>query len=230
MTWLKVCSVSALMVLTATLAVWATPTDYLANIKHREPLMTHIKPVLGSWQLAKTSDVLVTSAVLDEKLDSAYTDRLSETYFNADNQKVMLSVAYSENQRSGLAVHLPEACYPAQGFEVLEKRSLPLMLADGRQLQVKYMKTQRANRVEPLLYWTVAGERLYRNNIERKQVTVEYGLNNIIPDGLVFRVSTIEADEETALNNMTDFVRDFYRHLAVSEKPRFFGAELTQSH
>ncbi|MCX4189092.1 exosortase C-terminal domain/associated protein EpsI [Methylophaga sp. OBS3] len=228
MSWLKVSVVSVLMLMTATLAVWATPTDYLVNIKPREPLTKVIKPAIGNWQLDPTSHVLITSAVLDEKLASAYTDVISETYFNKENQKVMLSVAYSDNQRNGLAVHLPEACYPAQGFEILEKRELPVTLNNGRQLNLTYMKTKRGSRVEPLVYWTMAGETLYRNDFERKQVSIKYALDNIIPDGLVFRVSTISADDEMALDMITDFVRDFDSSLAESDKPRFFGTELAQ--
>lgn len=225
MTWLKVSIVSLLMLLTATLAVWATPSDFLVDIKPREPLQSFAKPVIGSWQKDNSSRVLITNAVLDDKLQQAYTDLISETYFNADNQKVMLSVAYSDNQRDGLAVHLPEACYPAQGFEILQKKQIPLTLDDGRQLNIQYMKTRRGNRVEPLVYWTIAGEHQYRNNFERKQVAIEYALNNIIPDGLIFRVSAIESDEEAALAIITDFVRDFESNVAASDKPRFFGTQ-----
>lgn len=225
MSWLKVSFVSVLMLLTATLAAWATPTDYLVDIKPRDPLHNFIKPMIGNWQLDHSSRVLITNAVLDEKLESAYTDLISETYMNTDNKKVMLSVAYSDNQRDGLAVHLPEACYPAQGFEILEKKEIPLTLNDGRQLNIKYMKTQRGNRIEPLVYWTIAGDHLYRNNLERKQVAIEYALNNIIPDGLVFRVSTIESDDEAALDIITDFVRGFDSSVASPDKSRFFGMD-----
>lgn len=229
MTWLKVSTVSVLMLLTAGLAIWATPSDYLVDIKPREPLQSFAKPVIGSWQLDESSRVLITNAVLDDKLERAYTDLISETYLNADNKKVMLSVAYSDNQRDGLAVHLPEACYPAQGFEILERKQIPLTLNDGRQLNIQYMKTQRGKRVEPLVYWTIAGDQQYRNNFEKKQVAIEYAFDNIIPDGLVFRVSTIEPDDTAALAIMTDFVRDFESNVAASDKSRFFGTQISQS-
>ncbi|MTI62587.1 exosortase C-terminal domain/associated protein EpsI [Methylophaga sp.] len=227
MSWLKASTLCVLMILTATMAVLATPTDYLANIKHRDPLESYIEPRLDDWQLDRGSRVLVTNAVLDEKLESAYSDLISETYQNAENKKVMLSVAYSDNQRNGLAVHSPEACYPAQGFEILERKQFPMTLNDGKQITVRYMKTQRGKRIEPLVYWTMAGEQLYRNNLERKQVSIQYALNNIIPDGLIFRVSTIEADEAAALNVITDFIRDFHNSLAQTEQSRFFGTEST---
>lgn len=229
MTWLKTSIVSLLMLLTATLAVWATPSDYLVDIKPRKPLQSFAKPVIGSWHLDKSSRVLITNAVLDDKLQQAYTDLISETYLNADNQKVMLSVAYSDNQRDGLAVHLPEACYPAQGFEILQKQQIPLTLNDGRQLNIQYMKTRRGNRIEPLVYWTIAGDRQYRNNFERKQVAIEYAFDNIIPDGLVFRVSTIESDDKAALAIIKDFVRDFESNMAATDKSRFFGTQITES-
>ncbi len=223
MSWFKASSLCALMIITASVAVWATPTDYLADIKHRETLNNYVEPQLDDWQLDRGSRVLVTNAVLDEKLESAYSDLLSETYRNADNKKVMLSVAYSDNQRNGLAVHSPEACYPAQGFKILERKQFPMTLNDGKQITVRYMKTQRGNRIEPLVYWTIAGEHLYRNNLEKKQLAIEYAMDNIIPDGLIFRVSTIEADEKVALAAITDFIRDFHDSLAETEQPRFFG-------
>lgn len=223
MSWSKASFLCVLMIVTASVAVWATPTDYLAEIKHREPLSNYVEPQLDDWRLDNGSKVLVTNAVLDEKLQSAYSDLVSETYQNPDNKKVMLSVAYSDNQRNGLAVHSPEACYPAQGFEILERKQFPMTLNDGKQIMVRYMKTKRGKRIEPLVYWTMAGEHLYQNNLERKQLSIQYALNNIIPDGLIFRVSTIEADEEAALAVISDFIRDFHNSLAQAEKDRFFG-------
>lgn len=227
MSWLKASFLCALMIVTASVAVWATPTDYLADIKHRAPLNSFIEPQLADWQLDRDNQVLVTNAVLDEKLQSAYSDLLNETYRNADNRKVMLSVAYSDNQRNGLAVHSPEACYPAQGFEILERSQFPVTLDDGSQLNVRYMKTKRGSRIEPLLYWTTAGDYLYHNNLERKQLSIQYALENIIPDGLIFRVSMIEADEEIALGYLNDFIQEFYDSLSEEERSRFFGQNNT---
>lgn len=221
--WRKVSILSAVMVLIAIAAVWATPTEYLSNIKQREPLINYVEPSFDNWNKDDKNQVLITSAVLDEKLESAYSDLISEAYLNTENKRVMLSVAYSDNQRNGLAVHLPEACYPAQGFEILEEKKIPITLNDGSQLTAKYMKTKRGSRVEPLIYWTVAGEYLYGNDFERKEISIKYALKNIIADGLIFRISMVEPDEDVALSHMNDFIKDFYDSLSEIQKSRFFG-------
>jgi len=227
MSWLKTAVLLALMLLSATLSVWATPTEYLSKMKQRKPLQSYIEPSLDNWQIDNANQVLVTSAVLDEKLQSAYADLLNEHYVNEENKRIMLSVAYSDNQRNGLAVHLPEACYPAQGFEILDVEYIPIRLNNGHKITVEYMNTQRGSRIEPLIYWTVSGEHIYQNNFERKRLSIEYALNNIIPDGLIFRVSTNDSNKEMALEIMTDFVRDFYSSIPEDQKSRFFGQENT---
>lgn len=228
MSWFKVSVLSSAMMLIAAVAVWATPTQYLVDIKHRAPLSDVVKPALKDWQRDDANQVLITSAVLDEKLQSAYADLVSETYLNPDKKRIMLSVAYSDNQRNGLAVHLPDACYPAQGFEILEKKQIPVTLSDGKTLTVNYMKTRRGARIEPLIYWTLAGDHVYRNDVERKQLTIEYALNNLIPDGLIFRVSTIDSEGTAALAMMTDFIKAFYSSLTLADKTRFFGTDIAE--
>jgi EpsI family protein len=223
MSWQKVSLLSVVMLLMAIIAMWATPTEYLSNIKQREPLINYIESTLDNWKKDDTNQVLITSAVLDEKLESAYSDLINEAYLNTENKRVMLSVAYSDNQRNGLAVHLPEACYPAQGFEILEEKKIPITLNDGSQLIAKYMKTKRGSRIEPLIYWTVAGEYLYGTDFERKEISIKYALKNIIADGLIFRVSMVEPDDDVALSYMNDFIKDFYDGLVEKGQSRFFG-------
>lgn len=55
---------------------------------------------------------------LANNLDKLYSQTLTRTYINNDGYRIMLSVAYGENQLSSdvTQVHRPEFCYVAQGF------------------------------------------------------------------------------------------------------------------
>src|SRR6185295_11767480 len=70
---------------------------------------------IGEWRLLP-QDGQVVNPQTKELLDKLYSQLLSRTYVNASGYRVMLALAYGDDQRGDLQAHKPEVCYPAQGF------------------------------------------------------------------------------------------------------------------
>jgi EpsI family protein len=61
-------------------------------------------------------------------------------------------------------------------------------------------------RNEPITYWIRVGDSLTRGWLEQKVTAIAYGLSGKIPDGLLFRVSTISNDEQDAYRIQQEFL------------------------
>ncbi|MFN9744998.1 MAG: exosortase C-terminal domain/associated protein EpsI, partial [Betaproteobacteria bacterium] len=137
-----------------------------------------------------------------------YTQTLSRAYVNSRGTVVMLSIAYGDDQRAAMAVPFPEVCYPAQGFQVRSHRLDSVATPHGT-LPVRRLETELSRqRYEPVTYWVTIGDRISLGGFERRMIELEYGLQRIIPDGLLFRVSSINRDSAQAFRDQDAFTRD----------------------
>ena len=80
-------------------------------------------------------------------------------------------------------------------------------------------------RHEPITYWAVVGERSFRGGSKKKLAEIHYGLQGIIPDGLLFRVSSVDGDSARAYTIQDGFVRDIEQAVAANSRGRFFGSD-----
>jgi len=216
---------AAVMLCAAILANQARPTKFLATIAQRQPLATEIPKVFKHWSKLPTDIVTVLDPTKQAVLDYLYSETLSANYVNANNQLLMLSVAYGKDQSEKHELHKPDLCYPAQGFTILEERDFPLKLDAHRSIFVRYLKAQKGQRIEPLIYWTTAGNYVYHNSLQQRIIKFKYGRDNIIPDGMIVRVSILTNDSAVALAAMTDFVEDWYATIPEIQRSRYFGNE-----
>ena len=103
----------------------------------------------GEWIELPNRSVQVVNPQTKELLDKLYSQILTRTYVNSDGYRIMLSLAYGDDQRGGLQAHRPEVCYPAQGFK-LGSRSKTVALPtpygaiDVRRLTTSLGSRQRA--------------------------------------------------------------------------------------
>ncbi|MEO8038328.1 MAG: exosortase-associated protein EpsI, B-type, partial [Betaproteobacteria bacterium] len=151
-----------------------------------------------------------------------YSQTLARTYINSKGDRVMLSVAYGGDQSDAMQVHKPEICYPAQGFSVVSILTTYLATQFG-QLPVKRLVAVHGARVEPITYWITVGDRVARTGWEQKIAQLRYGLTGKIPDGLLFRVSSIDRDEARAYEIQSEFVRSVLSSLTASDRARLVG-------
>ncbi len=195
------------MLVAAGLAVALTPRLKLADQGQTIRLEAMIPKQFGEWELEETMASLIVSPDVQALLDSIYSQTLTRNYVNDKGERIMLSIAYGNDQSYSTQVHRPEMCYPAQGFEIksMSKGSIDF---SGAKLPVMKLVATQGLRIEPITYWVMIGGSAVRGNMEQHFARLRYGLTGKIPYGLVVRVSTISANESQSYRTQEQFVRD----------------------
>ncbi|NDV13135.1 exosortase-associated protein EpsI, B-type [Crenobacter caeni] len=208
----------------AALAAWAaTPTRLLAAGRPAAALSAQLPQAFGAWRVDEGAARQVVNPQQQSELARIYADTLSRVYVNDEGQRIMLSLAYGRDQRDGMELHYPEVCYPAQGFREQAARDATLALP-GRQMPVRELfMTLGGYRREPVTYWSLVGDEVVRGRRSKKMAEMAYGLSGVVPDGLLFRVSSIGPDDAASYALHHDFVHALYGALDESARDRFFG-------
>jgi EpsI family protein len=173
----------------------------------------------GDWQMVRSNGNTVVNPQTQEILDKLYSQVLTRSYVNSKGYVIMLSLAYGDDQRGGLQTHRPEVCYPAQGFKLAQEQSVDIETSFGK-IAGKRLDTQLRNRHEPLTYWLTVGSRPITSDFERRLTEMRLALTGQIPDGLLFRISSIDPDINPAgaWRQQAEFVEALLS--AVPEKDR----------
>jgi EpsI family protein len=134
----------------------------------------------------------------------------------------MLSLAYGDDQRGGLAAHKPEVCYPAQGFALLGMNEFALQTPFG-EIAAKRLNTSLGQRREPVTYWFAVGDTAIKNRVQQRLVEIKLGLTGQIPDGLLFRVSSIDDSPVNAYAQQDAFIKELLGAVPASDRKRLSG-------
>ena len=213
----------ALMVLASGLTKVLTPTVHLSKSRPALELGTAIPLQFGEWKEERNLASVVVNPQMEATIKKIYTQTLSRTYINHNGERIMLSIAYGNDQRDGVALHYPEVCYPAQGFQVISSRQGVLVTAQGA-IPVQRLETNFANkRFEPVTYWTTVGDETVTGGISKKIAEMRYGLKGEIPDGLIFRISSINTDTQAAFALQESFAKVLLNELQPDMRLRFAG-------
>ena len=189
--------VLALMFAASALAYALKPTQKLADLHPREKIDTLLPQQFGEWRSVPTAHIVLADPRMTETLGRIYTETVSRTYVDSRGRLVMLSIAYGDNQRDSMSMHYPEVCYPAQGFQTRSIRKELLGTSFGP-IEVKRLEMVLGQRNEPVTYWTMIGEHATLGGTGKKLNEMRYSLKGIIPDGLLFRVSSVGRETEIA--------------------------------
>lgn len=216
------------MITAALLAAMLTPTEMAADVNPPLNLKTMIPKQFGEWQQVQDLDIISgpddtnpnDKNALSEKL---YAQTLARTYVNARGEQIMLTIAYGKDQRNGMQVHKPEACYPAQGFKITQHSTGVLDLAAKTRIPVIRMVAVQHTRIEPITYWTIVGDQIAVESLKWKFARFKYGLTGKVPDGLLFRVSSIDPDPTHAFAAQAAFIRTLLNALDSSARTRIMG-------
>jgi EpsI family protein len=200
-----------LMLACSALAAWLTPTILMAEQRsHPLNLEQDVPNAFGPW-LAEDTSIGVVNPQAQEVLDRIYTQVLARSYVNAQTgQRIMLSIAYGADQRrrEGTQLHQPEICYPAQGFQIEANKATSIQLQGGA-IPVRRLETNLGRvRHEMVTYWTMTGDVAVATAIDRKYTEFKYGMSGLVPDGLLFRVSSIGPIPENEYAGQVEFLRD----------------------
>lgn len=218
----KALTVLVLASAAAALAHVATPRVKLADLNPPLDLAVMFPPNFDGWRVDVNMPVILPAPDVQAKLNAIYNQVLSRTYVDRQGRRIMLSVAYGGDQSDGMSVHLPEVCYPAQGFQVISRRNSGLVLAGG-QIPIVRLVTRLGSRVEPVIYWITVGNTVVADRTQQKLAKIRYGLNGQIPDGMLVRVSSIDSDSERAFELQRDFIEELLSAMPSAARARVAG-------
>jgi len=215
-------AMAALMFAASGAAIVARPGAKLANELPAITLESAIPRQFGDWREAPPGIVQVVNPQTQELLDKIYSQILTRTYVSANGYRIMLSIAYGSDQRGALQAHKPESCYPAQGFVVQKTEDASLATAFG-DIPVRRLFTTLGPRQEPVTYWFTVGDTAIQGKLQKRLANLRYGLTGRIPDGMLFRVSSIDPDPAQAYRFQDLFVNQLLAAVSPDERKRLSG-------
>jgi EpsI family protein len=201
----------------------AIPTERVDN-KQAKPaidLEALVPQSFGPWKVVPAPAMAVNPQT-QALLDRLYSQILARTYVHQDGYAIMLSLSYGADQRGSLEAHKPEVCYPAQGFSVDSTERTRLTTSFGA-IEAQRLATHMGQRKEPLIYWFTLGSQNVQNRLEKRLVELKMALTGQIPDGLLFRVSSIDPDTSGAWQRQEQFVNDLLQQVDVVARARLAG-------
>ncbi len=144
---------------------------------------------VGEWHMVDAAPDVALTRGGAQVAERVYDNVLTRTYERArDGAVLWLVVASGRDQRADLALHLPELCYRASGFEVEPQGLAPLAHA-GVRGEVRRVLARSRERLEPVSYWVVMGGEVVTGLFDQKLRQLWYGLTGQIRRGTLVRVS-----------------------------------------
>jgi EpsI family protein len=216
---------SGLMLLGVATAKALTPKTRRSDVLGPLDLAAAVPINFGNWQVDKNAARMIVDPQTQATIDRTYTQTLSRVYVNTSTgQRIMLSLAYgAELTDTGVGLHYPEVCYPAQGFKVTSTAPVILTFPQGsikaRQLETVYGD----NRFEPVTYWTMIGPKTEYAGVDRKMAEIKMGLLGEKPDGLLFRISSISKKSAPAFELQKSFIEALLAATTPTSRARLTG-------
>jgi EpsI family protein len=214
--------IATLMCAASVGAIVARPGTKAADLGPAISLETIVPKQFGDWREEPQRIVEVINPQTQEYLDKLYSQILTRTYVNAGGYRIMLSLAYGTDQRGGLQAHKPEFCYPAQGFTLHRNEASQLATPFGA-IPAQRLFTSRGPREEPVTYWFTVGDKAIQGKLQKRLVDLRYGLTGRIPDGMIFRVSSIDPDQVRANQLQDQFINQLLQAVSPAERKRLSG-------
>ena len=200
-------TLAALMCCTSLAGFAIRPSAKVADSTNAVSLERIVPRTFGEWRELADQEVQVVNPQTQELLNKLYSQLLTRTYVNKQGYRIMLSMAYGDDQRGGLQAHRPEVCYPAQGFKVGKIADGPLATAYGN-IDARRLTTSFGARNEPVTYWLTVGDQVIKSDFDKRIAQLRMGLTGQIPDGLLFRISSIDNDSARAFEIQQKFAAD----------------------
>lgn len=188
-------------------------------------LESAVPNVFSDWTELAEQSVQVVNPQTKELLDKLYSQLLTRSYINKQGYRIMLSMAYGDDQRGGLQAHRPEICYPAQGFKLSKVEDGKLETIYGK-IDVRRISTSLGTRNEPVTYWLTVGNQVIRSTFDKRIAEIRLGLTGQIPDGLLFRVSSIDGDSTRGFRMQQKFVADLMASVPATTRRQLSGLAL----
>jgi EpsI family protein len=189
----------------AALSYFNTPRAFAAPIAEAR-FRQMIPAKVGGWASRKSAELVLPAE--DEGQDKLYENLETRIYEGNGLPAIMFLIAYSSVQRNDVHVHRPEVCYPAAGFPILWTK--PATVEVGRRkLLTRELLADRGGLNERIIYWVRVGDEFPIGWAEQRLTMALSNARGITPDGVLFRVSTIEDDPGRAASALRMFIKQF---------------------
>jgi EpsI family protein len=205
---------------TAGFAFGRQPQEIVAPLK-KGSLEALVPNQVGPWAFETKSGLVLPPS--DALSDSLYNDIVTRVYYAPQLPPIMLLIAYSNTQNGTLQVHRPEVCYPASGYTLSETEIVSVGKAANIKIPSRYFRAESNARTEQVLYWTRIGTELPTSWIAQRSAVISANLHGIIPDGILVRVSTVDAQSDSALDGLDAFVSAFANSLTPVARKLIIG-------
>ena len=215
-------ALAALMCTVSVAGIAARPSAKAADKGNALSLEAMVPKSFGEWTEQPAQGGQIVNPQTKELLDKLYSQILVRTYVNKQGYHIMLSMAYGDDQRGGLQAHRPEICYPAQGFKLGKVEDGALPTAYGN-IEVRRLATSIGARNEPVTYWLTVGDQIIRNKFDKRMAEIRLGLTGQIPDGLLFRVSSIDTDTQRGFAMQQKFSADMMAAVPAATRKQLSG-------
>jgi EpsI family protein len=96
--------------------------------------------------------------------------------YRRGEDRIILSLVTTADQRKLFRVHIPDICLPAQGWSVMERSSQRMQLAPGRSLLATSLLAEKGGYKSQILYWFTSGNRFIESKILHRFLLVWDGV------------------------------------------------------
>lgn len=214
--------VLAMMLASSGLAAALHPRHRIADQGPKVDLNAMVPVQFASWKELPQANAQIINPEQTEMIHKIYTETLSRTYVNPQGEGIMLTIAYGASQSDGVGLHYPEICYPAQGFALMSQQPVELATPFGP-IAAKQLFTRLGNRSEPVTYWATMGNKVVRGSMQTKLTQLKFGFQGDIPDGLLFRVSSITDDPDAGYRLQQRFVQELLPAISAQARLKLAG-------
>jgi EpsI family protein len=164
-----------------------------------------IPGTVGGWTSRKSAEIVLPPQDDSNKL---YDNIETRVYEGPGLPVMMLVIAFSSVQQNDIQVHRPETCYPASGYPILWSQPTEISIGSAR-ISGRELLADRGGLRERIVYWVRVGNAFPRSWFEQRVTMALQHLHGAIPDGALFRVSSIEEPDISNAAAILQFIETF---------------------
>jgi EpsI family protein len=164
-----------------------------------------IPATVAGWTSRKSAEVVLPPQDESNKL---YENLETRIYEGPNLPAMMLLIAFSSIQQNDIQVHRPEVCYPASGYPILWSKPIEIGFRSTN-VMARELLADRGGLRERIVYWVRVGNAFPTNWAEQRTTMALQNLQGSIPDGALFRVSSIEEPDSSNSAALTQFIEMF---------------------
>lgn len=197
--------------------------------------------LMASWTIGGTGPEPVSrlslarhvgpwTATLDQQLSDEVWSiiepdaHLFRLYEAPDRSPIWLYVGlYAGRTGSGKTAHDPEVCFPAQGWEILERRSAAVGLQSGETLQATLLEAHLGIRHQTVMYWFQPAERWPANSALEQLLRIHDAIAGRPQYAFVRFTSASDGDESIA--DLTEFAAMIAPEIRIAVERSGIGAD-----